>query len=82
LYENQDGWLCLCFEPEEAPYQRHVRGGDYVRVWSTYTLWAETRAGLLHEYWGHFGDDNPEIPGFIAPVPEVEDQHRETGYDR
>jgi hypothetical protein len=77
LYEDQDGWLCLCFEPEGG----RVRGEDYVWVCSTYTLWAESRAGLLDTYWGIYGDDSPEIPRLIASVPEVETMHEIADYD-
>jgi hypothetical protein len=79
LYENQDGWLCLCFEPEETPHQRaNEQDGDYVRVQSTYTVWAPGRTELFNQYLGVLR----EIPRLIAPPPpEVEEMHRETGYD-
>jgi hypothetical protein len=78
LYQNQDGLLYLCFKTDETPYRRH--SGDYVKVWSLFSLQAETREGLLDLHLRSFDSDDPEIPRLVATVPEVKAQHLETDY--
>jgi hypothetical protein len=49
------------------------------------SAWVTSREEILAQWLDlckRTGDDNPIIPRFLdVPVPEIEDQHMETGYD-
>ena len=77
LYEDQDGYLYLLFDPEETPVRGH--SGNYVKVWYSVEFMAETRQGLLDLYRRSF--KYSPIPSLIVPPPEIEEMYRETAYD-
>jgi hypothetical protein len=85
LYEGQDGELHFCLHPEKKTPARGYYGPDFEELHCLWWFSAPTREELLnryHLYSNWVGEDDPEIPRALdVPVPEVEEMHRETGYD-
>ena len=85
LYQDQDGGLYLCIHTVEE-FRRWQPDHRTVRCWRMLgSAWVTSREEILAQWLDlckRTGDDNPIIPRFLdVPVPEIEDQHMETGYD-